>query len=76
MRHPEARDPRRRAEHRAAAPSLAALDNVELAETGDAVGRADVVVLLVDHREFKHLDRSLIAGKSVVDTRGVWRSHA
>ncbi|GIL34744.1 UDP-N-acetyl-D-mannosamine dehydrogenase [Phycicoccus sp. DTK01] len=53
--------------------SLTGFDNLELAETTAALDAADVVLLLVDHREFKQLDRSLIAGKDVVDTRGVWR---
>ena len=47
--------------------------HVTLEATEDAIKRADIVVLLVDHREFKHLDRSLLAEKAVIDTRGVWR---
>ncbi len=54
--------------------TLAAFDNVTLENTIEAVDAADVVVLLVDHREFKHLDRALLAEKSVIDTRGVWRA--
>jgi len=48
-------------------------DNVTLEGMEDAIRRADIVVLLVDHREFKHLDRSLLAEKAVIDTRGIWR---
>ena len=33
---------------------------------------ADIVVLLVDHIEFKAIDLSLLSGKQVVDTRGIW----
>lgn len=47
--------------------------NVSLASTQEAVAKADVVLLLVDHTEFKYLDRSLLDGKRVVDTRGIWR---
>lgn len=47
--------------------------NVSLASTQEAVAKADVVLLLVDHTEFKQLDRSLLDGKRVVDTRGIWR---
>ena len=39
----------------------------------EALERADVVVLLVDHREFKELDRARLSGKRVIDTRGTWR---
>lgn len=46
---------------------------VELVGLSEAVERADVVVLLVDHREFKELDRARLAGKRVIDTRGTWR---
>jgi UDP-N-acetyl-D-mannosaminuronic acid dehydrogenase len=30
-------------------------------------------VLLVDHKEFKYLDRDLLAEKAIIDTRGAWR---
>ena len=39
----------------------------------EAIAQADVVALLVDHRAFKTLDRALLNGKAIVDTRGVWR---
>ncbi|WP_353951822.1 UDP-N-acetyl-D-mannosamine dehydrogenase [Knoellia sp. S7-12] len=53
--------------------SLASLDNVTLTDTEDAISRADIVVLLVDHKEFKNTDRALLIEKAVIDTRGVWR---
>jgi len=33
---------------------------------------ADIVVLLVDHKEFFDIDLSLLSGKQIVDTRGIW----
>lgn len=48
-------------------------DRVELASLDAAVAAADVVVLLVNHREFLEFDRRKLDGKAVVDTRGVWR---
>ena len=33
---------------------------------------ADIIVLLVDHRQFKRVDRELLNLKIVVDTRGLW----
>jgi UDP-N-acetyl-D-mannosaminuronic acid dehydrogenase len=54
--------------------SLAERKNVELAEVEDAIGRADIVLALVDHHQFKTLDRSLLNEKIVVDTKGLWRS--
>ena len=37
-----------------------------------ALAEADVVVLLVDHKEFKEIPASILASHRVVDTRGVW----
>jgi UDP-N-acetyl-D-mannosaminuronic acid dehydrogenase len=52
---------------------LAALSNVELADAGAAIATADVVLLLVDHDEFRGIDRSALEGKRVIDTKGLWR---
>lgn len=45
----------------------------ELASIDDAVAAADVIVLLVNHREFISFNRRKLEGKAVIDTRGVWR---
>ena len=47
--------------------------NVELADLDDALERADVVLLLVDHDPFKDLDRERLQEKVVIDTKGLWR---
>ena len=52
---------------------LAGLQNVALSPTETAVAEADIVLLLVDHDSFKTMDRAALAGKHVVDTRGIWR---
>ncbi|XKG26704.1 UDP-N-acetyl-D-mannosamine dehydrogenase [Phycicoccus jejuensis] len=52
---------------------LGRLGNVQLCGLEAAMERADVTVLLVDHRQFKTVDRSRLAGLAVIDTRGVWR---
>jgi UDP-N-acetyl-D-mannosaminuronic acid dehydrogenase len=54
-------------------PALAAYPNVALAGLEQAVRRADVVLLLVDHTEFSGVDRAALAATTVVDTRGLWR---
>lgn len=46
--------------------------NVELTNLETALTQSDVIVLLVDHQEFKEMDLGLISGKQVVDTRGIW----
>lgn len=47
--------------------------NVELAALEDAVQRADIVLLMVDHDPFKEFDRSTLQEKVVIDTKGLWR---
>lgn len=53
--------------------TLSDLPSVSKAETDDAVRRADIVVLLVSHKEFKGIDRTELKNKLVVDTRGFWQ---
>ena len=45
---------------------------VALSSLEAALARADILVLLVDHKPFKSIDRTLLKGKTVVDTRGIW----
>ncbi|WP_323096028.1 UDP-N-acetyl-D-mannosamine dehydrogenase [Intrasporangium sp. YIM S08009] len=52
---------------------LAALPNVELTPTAQAVREADVVVLLVDHAAFRSVSLGDLRGRELVDTRGYWR---
>jgi UDP-N-acetyl-D-mannosaminuronic acid dehydrogenase len=44
----------------------------ELIGIAAALASADVLVLLVDHREFRAIDRAKLSGRLVVDTRGLW----
>lgn len=53
--------------------ALARFGNVELVAAADAIKRADIVVMLVSHQAFHALDRSLLEGKQVIDTRGFWQ---
>lgn len=53
--------------------SLAALPNIELVGLDEAERRANVVALLVDHREFKQ-HGGWSSSVPVVDTRGAWRT--
>ncbi len=52
---------------------LAGRVGVELVEFDLALAEADVVVLLVDHQDFKVVPRQSLDGKVVIDTRGQWR---
>ncbi|MGP5380526.1 UDP-N-acetyl-D-mannosamine dehydrogenase [Corynebacterium casei] len=52
---------------------LKGFDNALLKNYEDAIAESDVVLLLVDHKEFKTLDTNKLLGKAVVDTKGLWR---
>lgn len=45
--------------------------NIELASLNTALEKANVVVILVDHKQFKAADKSELARKVVIDTRGI-----
>ena len=51
---------------------LADKKNVRLVSVEEAMRDANIVLLLVDHKEFKAVDRSLLNGKTVIDTRGIF----
>jgi UDP-N-acetyl-D-mannosaminuronic acid dehydrogenase len=53
--------------------ALSTHQNLKFGKLGEAIDAADIVVLLVDHKEFKFLEPKRLAEKSVIDTRGVWR---
>lgn len=53
-------------------PELAKSPSVELTDAADAIEKADVVLLLVNHNAFAAVDRQSLAGKIVCDTRGIW----
>ncbi|HEK0788284.1 TPA: UDP-N-acetyl-D-mannosamine dehydrogenase [Proteus mirabilis] len=45
----------------------------ELVSTEQALKDADIVLMLVDHQQFKAIPGSKITQKWIVDTKGVWR---
>ena len=52
-------------------PNLKSHDDFELCTLDDAIKRADIVLLLVDHKSFKKCKASDLGEKVVIDTRGV-----
>lgn len=46
---------------------------VVAASLEEALARADILVVLVDHREFQEVDRAAWEGRVVIDTCGIWR---
>lgn len=52
---------------------LSNISNLTKQDTKEAITAADVVLLLVNHKEFVNLDQSVLEGKTVIDTKGIWR---
>ncbi|MFG1175791.1 UDP-N-acetyl-D-mannosamine dehydrogenase [Erwiniaceae bacterium CAU 1747] len=48
-------------------------DKVTLVSLDDALRQADVLVMLVDHRQFKAIAPDAVQQRFIVDTKGVWR---
>jgi UDP-N-acetyl-D-mannosaminuronic acid dehydrogenase len=46
--------------------------SVIFTSAASAVEQADIVLLLVNHRDFENLDPKTLKGKHVIDTRGLW----
>jgi len=58
--------------HVSALPEELTRRGLELTDFDMAIEKANVVLLLVDHSAFMHIDRDLIKDKFVIDTRGAW----
>ena len=53
---------------------LQGLPGIEwVSDVENAIERADIVLLLVNHRVFGGVNRRLLDTKVVIDTRGLWR---
>jgi len=48
---------------------------VSLVDTEAALA-CDLILMLVDHEEFFSIPSARLAGKTVIDTRGVWRTRS
>ncbi|MFL4480554.1 UDP binding domain-containing protein, partial [Paeniglutamicibacter sp. ORCA_105] len=53
--------------------TLAGINNVKLVNTDAGLAEASTIVVLVDHDQFKAVPATALAGKDVIDTRGLWR---
>lgn len=53
--------------------SLSDQHNVTLTTAESAIDEAELVVVLVDHSDFRTLEKGLVADKRVIDTRGLFR---
>lgn len=46
--------------------------HIEHVDLEEAVRRADLMLLLVNHRKFSRIDRALLKDKHIIDSRGIW----
>ena len=44
----------------------------DLTSANDAIKNANICVLLVDHDEFKSIDRERLKNITIIDTKGIW----
>ena len=44
----------------------------ELVDLQTGINSSDILLMLVDHSQFKDIDREILSGKKVLDTRGIW----
>ncbi len=58
--------------HIRALPAELAAQGLALSDFDEAVERADIVLLLVDHSNFMFVDRERLKDKILIDTRGAW----
>lgn len=56
-------------------PNIRSHAEFELVSLKDALDRADIVLILVDHKPFKALTPSQLIEKVVIDTRGITKGH-
>lgn len=49
------------------------VNTTELITLEKAIASSNIIVLLVDHSQFREMDIALLANKKVVDTRGIWQ---
>ena len=52
---------------------LTKFSNVYFTNVYQAIFKSDIILLLVDHQEFKNLDKSKLFNKTIIDTRGIFR---
>ena len=53
--------------------SLSDIPSAILCDLEDALTKAGTIILLTDHGAFKTIEKSRLADKVLIDTRGMWR---
>ncbi|PMK05037.1 UDP-N-acetyl-D-mannosamine dehydrogenase [Vibrio sp. 10N.261.55.A7] len=47
--------------------------NIELVNIEQAIERANIISVLVDHKEFKLIQKDQVENKIIIDTKGIWQ---
>jgi len=53
-------------------PEIFDSTKTQLVDFSKALSESDILVLLVDHEEFKRIEFSFLINKEVIDSRGIW----
>lgn len=53
-------------------PDLQQYPHVTYTDISQAMQKADIIILLVDHKVFKCINRNILKEKVILDTRGMW----
>jgi len=48
--------------------------NCSLEQLDLSIEKSDIILVLVDHEEFRVLDKKKLLGKLIIDTKGIWNS--
>ena len=54
-------------------PELSQKERTDLVSLETALASSQIILLLTDHQEFRDFDPNLLAGRRMIDTRGIWR---
>lgn len=54
-------------------PKKLTKDNIKLVDVYEGIAKADIIVVLVDHKEFKGMPCPQSAEKFIIDTKGIWK---
>jgi UDP-N-acetyl-D-mannosaminuronic acid dehydrogenase len=56
-------------------PAILTGENISFMTEQEAIAKADIVLLLVNHQAYKNIGIGALVDKVVIDTRGLWQNH-
>ncbi len=55
-------------------PNVQSIAGINLVDLNTALETADIILVLVDHKEFKQINKKQLQGKKIIDTRGIFHA--